>query len=90
VRELEARPVNEWRRNTALVRAYLGRGDTARALEHLERAASSISGEMLPISVSLSDQMYDALRASPRFRAVVRHWALDEALMTSPTGGRPK
>ena len=90
LRELEALPAGTWRRSSSLLRAYLGLGDTARALDALERAAEAPVGELVPLNVSLGAPMYDAIRGSPRFAAVIRNWGLDERIYTSPTGGRPR
>jgi serine/threonine-protein kinase len=86
VRELEARPRGEWQVASALTYAYLGLGDTARALAALEAATSGGEASLIP----LTDPMYDPLRRTARFAAAVRRIGLDERLFTSPTGGRPR
>ena len=68
--------------------AWLGVGDTARALTLLERAAETIPDYFVLSHLGL--RMYDPLRASPRFAAIVRTLGLDVAVFTSPTGGRPR
>ena len=85
VRELESRR-GEWHVARALSYAYLGLGDTARALVALE--ASARAGEA-PI-MTLADPMFDPVRRSARFAAAVRLYRLDERLLTSPRGGRPR
>jgi hypothetical protein len=64
---------------TGLAYAYLGLGDTARALSELETAART--GERPYIT--LADPMFDPVRRSPRFAAVLRVLGLDERLFTS-------
>jgi hypothetical protein len=68
--------------------AWLAVGDTARALTLLERAAETIPDYFVLSPLGL--RMYDPLRASPRFAAIVRTLGLDVAVFTSPTGGRPR
>jgi hypothetical protein len=65
----------------------LGLGDTARALSELEAAARI--KEIAPKWDTFSDRMFDAIRHSPRFAAILRSFNLDVAVMTSETGGRP-
>ena len=86
VRELEARPEGEWQVASALTYAYLGLGDTARALTSLEVATRGREASLIP----LTDPMYDAVRRSARFAEAVRRLGLDVRLLTSPTGGRPR
>ncbi len=86
VRELESRPRGEWHVARALSYAYLGLGDTARALTALE--ASARAGEA-PI-MTLADPMFDPVRRSARFAAAARLYGLDDRLLTSPRGGRPR
>jgi serine/threonine-protein kinase len=88
VRGLEARPRDEWSVATGLTYAYLGLGDTARALSTLETAARAGERPYL----SFADPMFDPLRRSPRFAAAVQRLGLDERLFTSPSpsGRRPR
>jgi serine/threonine-protein kinase len=85
VRELEARR-GEWHVARALSYAYLGLGDTARALTALEASARAGEAPIIP----LADPMFDPVRRSARFAAAVRLYGLDEKLLTSPRGGRPR
>ena len=84
VRDLEGR--GDWSVTTGLTYAYLGLGDTARALSALESALRA--GERPYIT--FADPMYDPVRRSPRFASVVRRIGLDERLFTAPNGGRPR
>ena len=64
--------------------AYVGLGDTARALDWLERAARERDPYLL--QMSLTPSWFDALRASARFAEVARTLGLDAAVMARPTG----
>ena len=83
VRELEARPRDAYQVAPALAYCYLGVGDTARALSALEDALRTGA----PI-IPLADPMFDPLRGSDRFAAVVRRFGLDERRFTAPRGRR--
>ena len=85
VRELESRR-GEWHAARALSYAYLGLGDTARALTALEASARAGEAPIIP----LADPLFDSVRRSARFAAAVRLYGLDERLLTSPRGGRPR
>ena len=85
IRELEARPHSEWSVLTALSSAYLGIGDTARALSAMESAAAAGERPQLP----LVDPMFDPLRRSGRFARIVTQFGLDERRFTSTTA-RPQ
>ena len=84
VRELEARLRGGWSVATGLTYAYLGLGDTARALSALEMAARAGERPYL----TFADPMFDPLRRSPRFAAAVRRLGLDERRFTSPAAAR--
>jgi eukaryotic-like serine/threonine-protein kinase len=86
VRELEARPRGEWQTKRTLAYAYLGLGDTTRALTALDDAARAGEGPLVP----LVDPMFDPLRRSERFAAAVRRFGLDERIFTALRGGRPR
>jgi hypothetical protein len=87
LRDLDRLPSDTWMIHTALTLAALGMGDTARALSELEAALRA--REITPEWDEFSDRMYDAVRQTPRFAAVVRGYDLDVSLLSSPTGGRP-
>jgi serine/threonine-protein kinase len=65
----------------------LSLGDTAAALNALERAADA--GEILPTYWSLSSEEFDPLRTNARFAEIVRRFGLDVRVFTAPRGGRP-
>ena len=88
VARLEAMPADAPRRNATLAYLYLGRGDTANALSAMERAAAG-DGDLL-FTVAPFSEAYDAVRASPRFAAVLRRYNLDVERLTAPRGGRPR
>ena len=87
IRDLERLPRDTWLIHTGLVYATLGVDDTARALAELEAALRT--REIMPKWDPLADYMFDPIRQSPRFAAVVRAFGLDERVLASPTGGRP-
>jgi serine/threonine-protein kinase len=67
----------EWRTAMARVRGALGLGDTSLALLALEEGLAA--KEPIPINFSFINPMFDAVRASPRFDAVIRGYGLDPA-----------
>jgi serine/threonine-protein kinase len=79
IRELEALPRGEWSVATGLSYAYLGIGDTSRALSALETAAQAGERPYL----SFADPIFDPVRESARFVAVVRRLGLDERSFTT-------
>jgi serine/threonine-protein kinase len=74
-RSLRDTPENTWMRHTGLAFVYLGTGDTARALTELETA--SRKREITPFWESFSGTVFDPIRESPRFIAVVRSFGLE-------------
>lgn len=70
-----------------LAYAYLGVGDTAAALTQLERGIDA--GEMRPSYYPLSMHMFDSVRQSARFAALMQRVGLTESGFTTATGGRP-
>lgn len=76
---LETRARGEWSVATALAYAYLGLGDTARALSALETAVRAGERPYIPFV----DPMYDPVRRSARFAAVVRRYGFDESRFTA-------
>ena len=88
IHSLEAQHPRPWFGELAIAFTALGLGDTSRALSALERATDA--REIWPATISLFAPLYDQIRASPRFAAVVRRVGLDEKIFTAPNGGRPR
>ena len=80
IREFESRP-RVWSANSAISWGYLGLGDTARALTALERATDN--GEMWYVWYSARDRIYDSVRSSPRFAALLRRVELDDKIFAA-------
>jgi hypothetical protein len=77
VHRLEAMPQKTWGINGSLAYGYLSLGDTARALSAMERAAAG-DGDLL-LSQVVSSSLFDPVRSSPRFIAVLKRFNLDPA-----------
>src|SRR5687768_2227801 len=86
-RDIEARP-DAWSSATGLAWAYLGLNDTTRALDALERATDN--NEMWFIWYTFADVIYDPVRGSPRFNALIRRVGLDEKMFTTRSGAPRK
>ncbi len=65
---------------------FLALGDTARAIDEMERLTDA--GDFWPVYLPLSEPFFDQVRGNARFAAVVRRVGLDDRIFTSPTGGR--
>jgi serine/threonine-protein kinase len=77
-RQIEATPPGLFGREAGLMHAYLGLGDTARALDAMERAAAG-DGDLLYTSITslfLAGEM-QPLRDNARFLAVLERYHLD-------------
>ena len=88
VRLIEAREARGWMDHVGLAYAALGLVDTTRALDELEKSASS--GEPFARRTPFGAAMFDPIRHSARFAALIRKANLDEKALTSANGGRLK
>ena len=87
IREMRTERPRPWLGEMTIALTALGLGDTALALSSLERATDA--QEIWPTYVALMQPLYDPIRGSPRFAALVRRVGLDAKIFTSPNGGRP-
>ena len=87
-REIEAMRPRPWGAETTLAWALLGLGDSTRALAALERALDA--REMWPSNFSLLEPVYDVVRHSARFAALVRRVGLDPSLFVNPRSGQSR
>ena len=76
-----------WLVHTARVHAYLATEDTAKVLDEMEVALAK--GEIIAQTIPFLDRLYDPVRRSARFAAVVRKAGLEGRGFTGPNGGRP-
>jgi serine/threonine-protein kinase len=86
-RSLDSKPDTTWSIHTARAWAYLATSDTARALSEMEAALAT--REIIAQSIPFADRLYDPVRQSARFAAVVRKAGLEGTGVTRPNGGRP-
>lgn len=80
-REIESRP-RAWSAQTALAWTYMGLNDTTRALDALERATDA--HEMWFVWYTLGSRIYDPVRGTERFAALVRRVGLPEKIFARP------
>lgn len=85
---VRAFPETTWGRWGALAYASLALGDTARGLDAMERAAAG-DGDLL-LAEAIQSPLYDPVRGSPRFAAVLSRFRLDVARLTAPDGSRSR
>jgi len=85
LRSIETNQPKPWFADVARASVMLAIGDTAKALEALERSAAA-TGPMWIIYIPIADQAFDPVRRSSRFAALVRQAGLDERVITAPRG----
>jgi serine/threonine-protein kinase len=78
-RDIESHP-HAWSAQTALAWTYFGLNDTTRALNALEQATDA--HEIWFVWYDLGSRIYDPVRGSERFAALVRRVGLDEKIFT--------
>ena len=86
-RELDAQPDTTWMVHVARVYAYLATPDTARVLTEMEEAFAR--REILAQTLPFVDRLYDPVRHTQRFAAIVRKVGLEGRGLTGRYGGRP-
>ena len=86
-RELDAIPDTTWMVHVGRMYAYLATTDTAKVLSEMETGVAR--GELVAQNIPLADRMFDPVRHSARFAAIVRKSGLDGRGLTGPNGGRP-
>ncbi len=84
VRRLEMPTSTNWTRWTGLADAYLGLGDTARAISAMQHAAATRDGDAFPEFMS---KWKGEFPADPRVDAVLRRYNLDPALFEKSQPG---
>ena len=77
VHRLERESPRPWFAETSIAAGYLGVMDTARALDALERATTA--GEIWASYMGVGDVMYDPLRGSARWAALLRRVGLNDS-----------
>ena len=76
LRRLEATPPTLWFRNTGIAAVHFALGDTAAALTALERATNA--GEIWPNYSAVLDPLYDPVRKSKRWAALIKRIGLSD------------
>jgi hypothetical protein len=61
-------------------------GDTSGALAALE-AAAAIDGDLVPSNI-LTNPWFDAIRTTPRFKAAMKRYNLENSPLVQANGGR--
>jgi Flp pilus assembly protein TadD len=74
LQEMDAQTPQPWMAETKRAYAYLGLGDTARALSALERATDG--KEIWPFHFGWTDPIYASIRGSARFQTLLRRVGL--------------
>jgi serine/threonine-protein kinase len=72
----------QWFSASTAALAYLGVGDTARALDAFEKATAA--REIWPSFAPVCDYAFDPIRGTKRFAVLIRRVGLDDELLTRP------
>ena len=83
---LDALRPRPWTSDYVIFAARVGGGDTARALDALER--STAGHELWPFYIPVCDEMFDPVRQSARFAAILRAVGLDTPSVAGPNACR--
>ncbi len=86
-KKLDEMPDTTWLVHTMRAYAYLAVPDTAKALSEMEEAFAR--REIVPQTMFFAERLFDPIRHSARFAAILRKAGLEGRGFTGPTGGRP-
>jgi len=81
--ELEARNPRPWYVDVARASVFLATGDTASALEALERSSRE-TGPLWVFHIPLGDPAFDPVRKSARFAELLRKAHIERRVVTNP------
>jgi tetratricopeptide (TPR) repeat protein len=86
-RTLDMTPDTTWMVHTARVFAYLATPDTSKVLKEMEDAFAG--REIFPTWMPLVERVFDPVRHTARFAALLRRYGLEGTRLTDRYGGRP-
>ncbi|MEO7368284.1 MAG: hypothetical protein ABIZ36_10025 [Gemmatimonadaceae bacterium] len=87
-KKLDEMPDTSWLVHTMRAIAYLATPDTAKVLSEMEEAFAR--REIVPQAMFFVERMFDPIRHSARFAAILRKAGLEGRGFSGPTGGRPE